>query len=281
MVRKIIAIDEEKCDGCGECIPNCPEGAIKLVDGKARLTGEALCDGLGACLGRCPQGAITVTEREAAAYDESEVMKNMLQSGPSVVSAHLKHLEDHGEIESLKIAKAEIERARKKPAVPVSLDIPGFPGSRPGCPGSASMSFQKRPDSAEAPCSALTHWPIQLHLLNPLAPQFQDADVLLAADCTAFATGRFHEHYLKGRALAIACPKLDSNQDVYLQKLAGMMERSRMKSLTVMIMQVPCCGGLWQLALKARESVSKPPFMRLIRLGLQGEVLETRELAAT
>ena len=276
MVRKIIEIDEAKCNGCGDCVPNCPEGALQIVDGKARVTGEFLCDGLGACIGHCPQGAITIREKEAAAYDETGAMKNIMKAGTGAVDAHLKHLRAHGQTEYLTLALDVLGKAKIPPRP--SLELPSMPSSKTGCPGSKSIQFLTSPlavRKAEPVPSALTHWPIQLHLINPAAPQFQQTDVLLAADCTAFAMGGFHADHLAGKSLAIACPKLDGNQEIYLTKLVSMMDQSRIKSLTVMIMQVPCCGGLWQLAMKARALAKTPPPMQMIRIGLRGEILET------
>ena len=272
MVRKIIEIDDGKCNGCGECVPNCPEGALKIIGGKARMTGDFLCDGLGACMGHCPQGAISIIEKEAPAYDETAAMKNIVKAGPKAVDVHLKHLREHSQTEFLKTAMEILEKT------PPALTLPTSLGAKSGCPGSKSVQFGpisiRKP---EASSSALTHWPIQLHLINPSAPHFQQTDVLLAADCTAFAMGGFHANHLAGKSLAIACPKLDGNQDVYLSKLVALMNQSSIKSLTVMIMQVPCCGGLWQLAMKARELSTTPPPMKRIRISLQGEVLETTE----
>lgn len=279
MVRKMIEIDEEKCDGCGQCVTNCPEGALKIVDGKARVIGEFLCDGLGACIGHCPQGAIEIKEKEAAAYDEAAAMRNILQKGPAEVAAHLKHLGDHGQTEYLKQAMVVLDREKALSRAPLDLSL--TPGGKGGGPGSKSLQFSASPIAPLKPAalpSALTHWPIQLHLINPGAPQFQKKDILLAADCTAFAMGGFHANHLAGKSLAIACPKLDGNQEVYQNKLVSMMDQSEITSLTVMIMQVPCCGGLWQLALRARELASKRPPMKLIRISLQGEILETRDV---
>ncbi len=277
--RKIIRIDEEKCDGCGDCIPNCPEGAIQLIDGKARLVGELLCDGLGACLGHCPQGAITVEEREAEAYDEAQVMANVVKQGPAVVEAHLQHLRNHQEHEHLRTAMNYLKKSA--PAIPL-LD----PLSKPpphghaggGCPGSRAVSFQPRPAAAataegQRP-SELRHWPIQLHLLNPAAPHYQKSDLLLAADCAPFALAEFHRDFLRGKTLAIACPKLDEGQDIYLQKLTALVDAARINTLTVMIMQVPCCQGLLRLAQSAVAQAQRKVPIRLVIVSLQGDILQ-------
>jgi ferredoxin len=277
--RKIIRIDEEKCDGCGDCLPNCPEGAIQLIDGKARLISDLFCDGLGACLGHCPQGAITVEEREAAPYSEREVMANVVKQGPAVIRAHLQHLKDHQEHDYL--AQAMNFLHEKK----ITLDEPRpnlgtvpTPSHGSGCPGSRVMSFA--PKSAPAPAaegrrpSQLRHWPIQLHLLNPLAGHYRGSDLLLGADCVPFALGDFHKDYLKGKTLAIACPKLDEGQEVYVEKLTALIDEAKINTLTVMIMQVPCCHGLLRLAQEALSRAQRKVPIRCIVVSLQGEILE-------
>ncbi len=275
--RKIIRIDEEKCDGCGDCIPNCPEGAIQLIDGKARLVGDLLCDGLGACLGHCPQGAITVEEREAAPYDERQVMANVVRQGPAVIAAHLKHLQDHREQDYLKDAMDFLNENR------ISLDPPKpaaapHPNHSGGCPGSRAMSFA--PPSAPAAAvegkrpSQLTHWPIQLHLLNPMAPHYRGSDLLLAADCAPFAVGDFHQDFLKGKTLAIACPKLDEGQEIYVEKLTALVDGARINTLTVVIMQVPCCHGLLRLAQQAVANAQRKVPIKSVVVSLQGEILQ-------
>lgn len=279
MRRKIIRIDEEKCDGCGDCIPNCPEGAIRLMDGKARLVGDLLCDGLGACLGHCPQGAITVEEREAAPYDERQAMKNVLKQGPTAVQAHVQHLKDHHDDEHLLQAMTLLNESK------LSLDSPFFAprGAPPaqtmgGCPGSRAMSFEPKPsavpEAGGTRPSQLRHWPIQLHLLNPAAPHYHGSDLLLAADCVPFALGDFHKDYLKGKTLAIACPKLDEGQEVYVEKLAALVDAARINTLTVMIMQVPCCQGLLRLAQRAVAQAQRKVPIKCVIVGLQGEILQ-------
>jgi ferredoxin len=277
--RKIIRIDEEKCDGCGDCIPGCPEGAIRLVDGKARLVGDVLCDGLGACLGQCPRGAITIEEREAAPYDESAAIANVVQQGRAVLQAHLQHLKAHDEKDHLQQAmnflnqhNIPLNGTRADAATGSVSHAPG------GCPGSRAMSFERKPESTPAldgkRPSQLTHWPIQLHLLNPGAPHFQGADLLLAADCVPFALGDFHKDFLNGRKLAIACPKLDEGQEVYVQKLTALVDAARINTLTVMIMQVPCCQGLLRLAQTAVAQAQRKVPIKCFVVSLQGEILK-------
>jgi len=236
MKRKIIYIDDELCNGCGQCIPNCPEGALQLIDGKARLISDLFCDGLGACIGECPLGAITIEEREAQSYDERRVMENVIAQG----------------------------RANA------------------GCPGSQVRAFHAGSsptegtsgiDTPDAP-SQLRQWPVQLHLLPPSAPYFRDADVLLAADCAAYAHGDFHRQFLQGRRLAIACPKLDSNQDIYLDKLKALIDFSGIRSLTVLTMEVPCCRGLLQLARSAAAEAERKIPIQWLEIGVQGDLLQ-------
>ena len=254
-VRELIRIDEALCDGCGECVPACAEGAIAIIDGKARLVSDVYCDGMGACLGHCPQGAITIEKVDARPFDEEAVAKRKL-------SAH-----------------------SRQPTVP-----PPIPdGPRPadpqahgaGCPGSRMQQFGQRaqvPEAATVPespqPSALRHWPVQLHLVSPAAPYFRGADVLLAADCVAFAVGDFHRTHLAGRSLAIACPKLDEGQEEYTEKIKAWIDDAKINTLTVLIMQVPCCRGLLSLAQEAAAQATRKVPIKYAVVGLQGEVLE-------
>jgi NAD-dependent dihydropyrimidine dehydrogenase PreA subunit len=268
--REIIEIDEDSCDGCGACAVGCREGALQVIDGKARLVGESLCDGLGACIGECPRGAITVTRREAEAYDEAKVMEGLSKLGPKVIAAHLEHLRSHGQETYVREALAFMT-ARGIP-VPAAG----------GCPGSASKRFAPlrpaatpigRAATADAP-SALSHWPIQLHLINPRAPQYSGSDLLLAADCTAFALGSFHAELLAGKSLSIACPKLDQGREIYIEKLIHLLDAAR--SVTVAIMEVPCCSGLLKMVFEARELASKKPAIEAITIGIEGGIIAKR-----
>jgi len=275
MKRQIIEIDEEKCDGCGLCIPECPEGAIQIIDGKARLISDLFCDGLGACLGHCPPGAINVVDREAEPYNEVKVMENIIKHGENTIKAHLKHLRDHGEVEFLNAAVSFLKQ--NNIAVPDFEPEVSSCASGSGCPGSQNMAFvdqiQTPDDSADVP-SALTHWPIQMHLVSPMAPHFIGADLVLAADCVAFSLGNFHQKYLPGKTLAIACPKLDQQQEIYLEKLKVLIDQAKINTLTVMIMQVPCCRGLVMLVQKALQQVSRNVPVKTIVVGIQGEILQ-------
>lgn len=276
MKRNIIKIDHDKCTGCGLCMPNCPEGAIQMIDGKARLVSDLFCDGLGACLGHCPVGAITIEEREAEKYDECRVMENIIKQGENVIRAHLSHLRDHKQDEYLKQAISFLkERNIHNPIEEKEINMK-HAAVHSGCPGSRSMNFNQPVDQSDQTgkrVSQLTHWPIQLHLMSPDAPHYQGKDVLLAADCTAFTIGDFHRDFLKGKALAIACPKLDDGQEEYIEKIKALIDDAKINTLTVAIMQVPCCGGLLAMAREAAGRASRKVPIKCIVISLQGEVL--------
>jgi NAD-dependent dihydropyrimidine dehydrogenase PreA subunit len=280
MKRTIIKIDENKCTGCGLCVTGCHEGALQLIDGKARMISELFCDGLGACIGDCPEGAIELEEREAEPYDELQVIERISKLGTNTINAHLKHLNDHKQSDYLKIALEYLTKNNigfERPYETSSCHSGNNEGFH-GCPGSIAKDFRGNSENEKESFntnqkSELKQWPIQFHLVNPLAPYFQKADVLLAADCTAFAMGNFHHDYLKGKSLVIACPKLDSNKEVYLAKLTEMIDNAKINSLTVFIMEVPCCGGLFQLAQTALSKAQRKIPMKLIVVGLQGDII--------
>lgn len=276
MKRKIITIDEDTCNGCGACVPNCPEGAIQLIEGKARLVSDLFCDGLGACIGECPLGAITIEEREALPYDERRVMENIIPQGTEVIRAHLRHLGDHGQDAYLQEALALLEERGLSEAAAVMSDCPE-PAPGGGCPGSRAAEPGRRPASetveAAPGASQISHWPVQLHLVPAGAPFFRDADLLLSADCVAHAVGDFHGRYLRGRKLAIACPKLDHGQEVYLEKLTALIDHAHIRSMTVMTMEVPCCGGLVHLARRAAARAERSIPIRWIQVSVGGEEL--------
>jgi len=231
--RKIIEINEEKCTGCGQCIPNCPEGALQVIDGKARLVSDLFCDGLGACVGHCPEDAMIVVEREAEEYHEKKVMENIVKAGPNTVKAHLEHLKEHGAKDFLKEAVEYLEEN--------GHEIPNLEEQH-GCPGAQVREMKDRGELKES-ASALQQWPVQLNLLPVQAPFFDNSHLLIAADCTAFALGSFHAKLLHGKVLAIGCPKFDDVEG-YVEKLAQIFKMNKIKSITVAIMEVPCCGGL-------------------------------------
>jgi len=292
MIRDIIKIDEILCNGCGECVPNCHEGALQIIDGKVRMVSELMCDGLGACIGHCPVGALIIEKREAEAYDEVRTIKAMVLKGKNTVIAHLKHLKEHGEITflqegvsyltsiqdslpfDLNEVKAIVHKATNSRVT--HSEITQKQDAR-GCPGAKSQSFSMEVTPVYVQGSLatqLTHWPIQMHLLNPVALHFQGADMLIAADCVAFSLGSFHQSYLKGKTLGIACPKLDSNQEIYKTKVKSLIDDARINTLTVMIMEVPCCGGLLRLVQAAIAEASRKIPLKLITVNIRGEIIQ-------
>lgn len=291
MKRNIISIDEALCNGCGACVNGCHEGALQLIEGKARIISELYCDGLGACIGECPVGAITIEEREALPYDEISVIEKILPKGNATLTAHLKHLHEHDQtayvneaIDYLKNKGITLELDFLAPSKKSKVDTKNENTPLPcGCPGSmarsfaapASTSFRMATDKiTHSSVSQLTQWPVQLHLLNPQSNYFQGADVVLAADCTAFAYGDFHNRFIKNHTLAIACPKLDEGKEIYISKLVAMMEEAEINTLTVVIMEVPCCKGLLHLALMAAENSKRKVPIKKVIIGVQGEILE-------
>lgn len=271
--RQIIEIDQDLCNGCGDCSTGCPEGALRIIDGKARLVGESLCDGLGACIGNCPLGAIKVTLRDAEEYDERKVMEGIARQGPEVLKAHLDHLDHHGQ--DLYIGQALAWLADKGlpspegyPRHPTAVTaaaqaLVAAPAAAASTPPSPSP-FPERPTEE----SALSQWPIQLHLANPRSGHFAQAHVLVAADCTAFSMGSFHRDLLEGKKLLIACPKLDSGREIYIDKLAAIMDQAA--SFSLAIMEVPCCSGLAKLAMEARERCSRQIPLETLVIGIDG-----------
>ncbi len=282
MKRKVVNIDEDKCTGCGLCIPNCAEGALQIIDGKARLISDLFCDGLGACLGHCPEDAITLEEREAEPYDERKVMANMVGQGPNVIKAHMKHLKEHGEMEYLRQAAEWLRENGVENPMLAEMNAKAGAAAHGGggCPGSRAMTFAAAPKDTESDAgedgqrpSRLTHWPVQLHLASPRATQYQSADVLLSADCVGYALGDFHKDWLKGKALLIACPKLDTGQEVYVEKIRALIDDAKINTLTVMIMEVPCCSGLLALAKRAAQAAQRKVPIKCAVVGVQGGVI--------
>lgn len=281
MKRTIIKIDEALCNGCEACVTGCHEGALQMIDGKARMVSELFCDGLGACIGDCPVGAITLEEREAEPYDEIATIERMIPKGEKTIIAHLKHLKEHGEFEYLKQGVTYL-RSQGIPVDVSSVHNMPAPGVKQGggCPSSKEMTFAptatpsfKMATPAAQSGSQLRQWPVQLHLLNPEAAYFQQADVVLAADCVAFSFADFHNRFLVGKTLAIACPKLDTNKESYIEKLKAMILRSNINTLTVIIMEVPCCGGLLGLAQKAVVEAGRKIPLKLVVVGVKGDIL--------
>lgn len=258
MLREIVHIDEEKCNGCGLCVPACAEGAIQLINGKATLIAENLCDGIGACLGHCPQGAIVIEKRAADEFDEAAVAMHL--QAASVPSS----------------ACGCSSAAVKSFSPPRHGHGHGHGGGHGGgCPSAALRNFAPKSEGSadlagERP-SELRQWPVQMHLVPPNAPFLKGADLLLAADCAPFAYADFHRDLLKGKALLIGCPKLDDGQ-AYLEKLTAMLRQNEIKSLTVVHMEVPCCSGLIQIAKRAIAESGKEVPLMMIRIGIQGDM---------
>ena len=238
--RDIILIDEEKCDGCGLCIPSCPEGALAIVNGKAKLVAESYCDGMGACVGECPQDAMKVIKRDAPEFDEAAAMENM--------------------------RKAEMKKQQAQVSIP--------PSHFGGCPGSRTMVVERKSHETAAPAgdqqSELTQWPVQLHLVSPMAPYFNNRELLIAADCVPFADPNFHRKMLKEKSLVIACPKLDDTSS-YAPKLAEIIKNNNIPKIKVAIMVVPCCMGLHAIAEKAVELSGKDIEIESVVVGVDGQ----------
>lgn len=237
MQRDVITIDEAKCDGCGQCVTACAEGALAIIDGKARLVSDVYCDGLGACLGHCPQGAITVVQREAPAFDEA------------AVHTHL----------------AKLGRPAAKPSI--MLQPHGH-----ACPGSQARALAPAPSAPAATGrtpSALGHWPVQLKLVNPGAPFLAGAEILLTADCTPVALPDFHRDWVQGRVVLMACPKLD-DLAAHTAKLAAILQQAKPRKITVLRMEVPCCGGLAWAAKQANEVAGTDVPVEIVTIAIDG-----------
>ena len=247
VMRKIIKIDEELCDGCGQCVPGCGEGAIEIIDGKARLVSESYCDGLGACLGECPNGAITMVEREADDFDEE------------AVEAYLK------------------EKTEKPVEVPLAC----------GCPSTQVQTFIPTASVKEGIAdnahprteSTLSHWPVQINLVPPMAPFLKGADLLIAADCTVVAYANFHQDFLRDKVLMIGCPKFDDVEE-YILKFTEIFKVAGIKSITALIMEVPCCSGLPMIVKRAMDAAEKDIPMEEIVIGTRGDILKREQKAA-
>ncbi|MHC1598019.1 MAG: ATP-binding protein [Candidatus Methanofastidiosia archaeon] len=276
MKRSIIKIDEEKCNGCGECIPNCPEGALQVIDGKARLVSDLFCDGLGACIGTCPEGAIEVEEREAEPYDEKKVMGKIVEGGGNVIAAHLLHLKEHDAIDYYNDALEYLKENNIEN--PLKKSLIGKSACAGSCPGTAQKDFTSEyaPEETGTRSTQLRQWPVQMHLVSPIAPYFKGADLLLAADCVAYTLADFHKDYLKGKSLAIACPKLDSNKEIYVEKLRRMIDEAKINTITLLVMEVPCCSGLLVLVQQALEKAERKVPIKKITVSIRGEILEEK-----
>jgi len=234
--RKIVEINENKCNGCGLCIPNCAEGALQIIDGKAKLIGDVLCDGLGACLGHCPQDAINIIERDAEEFDEIEVEKRM-------------------------------NKVEKNHGHESKLHHGG------GCPGSMMRNIERKEEVSEdiKVTSKLRQWPVQLTLVSPGAPYFKNADLLITADCVPYAYANYHNDFLKDKAVVVGCPKLD-DVDSYVRKLTDIIKSNDLESITVLRMEVPCCGGISMAAKTARDASGIEIPIKVVTVGIEGEI---------
>lgn len=272
MLRDIINIDEDKCNGCGLCIPGCPEGALQIIDGKARLVSELSCDGLGACIGDCPEGALKVEKKDVPPYDERVVMSNIVKQGENTILAHLRHLKEHNEVEYFNIALDYLVEMGVENPLKKNLKL--TPKKSRGCIGTKEITRKVVTSSNESGTrdSKLRQWPVQLKLVKADAAFFKKSDLLLAADCVPFAVADFHKEYLDGKSLAIACPKLDDSQENYINKLVDIIELSHINTLTVMIIEVPCCQGLLKTAQIAVERVNRKIPIKLINVSRDGNI---------
>ena len=275
MKRDVIKINEEKCTGCGECIPGCPEGALRVIEGKARLISDLFCDGLGACIGNCPQGAIEIEQREAEPYDENKVMENIIRGGPSVIMAHLKHLSDHAQKDLLNQA---IDFLKER-----NIDIPDYEKGESfacACPGSMAVDLSQKPETENEPqirvSPELRNWPVQLQLLNPNAPYFKNADLLISADCAPFAYANFHQEFLKDKVLIILCPKLDKTIDMYVDKLTEIFEKQDVNSISIVHMEVPCCSGIEVIVRRALDKAQRDIPIKDYTVSIAGEIIQTK-----
>ncbi len=269
MWREIVTIDEDLCDGCGQCVPACHEGALKIVDGKARLAADRLCDGLGACIGHCPRGAIRVERRCAEQFDEAAVQAH-LQGGGHPVEAVCPPPQTSSQGQDAPTPRAVASHA--------------------GCPGSGFLRLaaapraddrpaSNRPARADAQVSELRHWPVQLRLLSANAPVLQGAKLLVAADCVPVAMPNFHAELLRERAVAIACPKLDDTR-ACVEKLAEMLRLNDVAEVTVAHMEVPCCTGILHAVMQARELAGSRVTITDVVISVRGEILARRVLPA-
>jgi ferredoxin len=268
--RGIIRINEEKCTGCGSCVTGCPEGALQLIDGKARVVSDLFCDGLGACIGDCPEGAIDIETREAEPYDERTVMGNIAKAGPNIIKAHLQHLKGHGQKDLLNEAINFLTEN--------NIEIPDYEEEPMacGCPGSMTRDLRRsdnQPHEQVVSTSELVNWPIQLQLLNPNAPYLKNAELLLAADCAPFAYANFHQRFIQGKVLIIFCPKLDRTIEEYVDKLSEIFQKQDIKSISIVHMEVPCCSGIESIVKRALEKAQKNIIIKDFTISINGEII--------
>ena len=252
MVRRVIHIDQEKCNGCGICANACHEGAIGIVDGKAQLLRDDYCDGLGDCLPTCPTGAITFVEREAAAYDEEAVRAHMERRKQEQAAGH--------------------GNAHQAEAAPAFTDCPGSRARQIVHEGETDAVQNETPAAPFHLQSQLTNWPVQIKLAPVRAPYFNNARLLIAADCTAYAYANFHQEFLKGKVALIGCPKLDDVD--YSEKLTEIIKSNEIQSVTIVRMEVPCCGGLQNAAIRALQNSGKFIPWQVVTISVDGKLLD-------
>ncbi|MEF8835924.1 MAG: 4Fe-4S binding protein [Candidatus Thermoplasmatota archaeon] len=268
MKREIIKIDHEICDGCGECVKGCPEGALQVIDGKARLINEAFCDGLGACIGDCPKDAIEIIEREAEPYDEKTVVKNIAEQGENVLKAHLEHLKEHDQTDLLNEAVEHLEELGIDNPIEMKEEKEEEGHT---CPGSAVGQWENEGEEEEGRLSSrLQQWPVQLNLVPVQAPFFDDKELVIAADCVPFAYPNFHPDFLEDSSLIIGCPKLDDAEH-YVEKLTEIFKQNEIKRLKVVHMEVPCCFGLKKMVKKALSESGKEIPIEDITISVKGK----------
>ena len=278
VVRKIIQIDEELCTGCGNCIVDCAEAALEIIDGKAKVVNELFCDGLGACIQGCPEGALEIIEREAVEFNEEAVEKR-LESLKSKEEAELKQVKqivaEHSHQCGCQSSQTMVFDEQSD--IKQVNEIKAESSHQCGCPSSQTMVFDEPTVENEATgkiTSTLRQWPVQMHLINPNAPYYQGADVLISADCVAYSYGDFHRDFLKSKSIAIACPKLDQGKEVYIEKIKSLIDVAKINTLTVAIMEVPCCSGLLGLAQEGAKRASRKIPMKFVVIGVKGDILK-------
>ena len=254
--RKIIKIDEELCDGCGQCVPDCAEGSLKIIDGKAKLVADKLCDGLGACLGSCPTGALQIIEREADEFDEEAVEE---------------YLANEKKQQTLAAAPATMDCGCASTHIQSFKPATSGQGTSPCQSANIPTLMAKHPESD----SELTHWPVQIRLVPASAPFLQNSNLLVAADCTAVAARNFQETYLKGKTVMMGCPKFD-DADSYVEKFADILRTSNLKSLTILIMEVPCCSSMKVIIKKAIEKAGTSVPIEEITISSRGLEVERK-----
>ena len=283
MKRKIINIIEEKCNGCALCIPECKEGAIQIIDGKARLISDLFCDGLGACLGYCPEGAIIIEEREAEPYNERLVIESISAKTPAVLKAHLEHLIDHNDRVHYNEAVMIMEELGIANPISTVHESRHNNSDGGGCPGSKIIQRTKKEDSMDAidnisQKSELNQWPVQLHLVSPNAPYFYKSELVIMSTCGPIASADIHQKYLRNRTVVVACPKLDYTAP-YTEKLAEIFTTNEIPKVIVVIMEVPCCRGLSKFAQDALQMANaQNMILEEHIMGLDGSIIKINKL---